>query len=148
MSDSRRIVEINGVKVEVDLREAKRVEAFRIGDPVKILHKGRYNGDKWRVSPGIVAGFAGFEKLPTITVAYLDTEFGSGELKFGHINAQSEEFELTSATDSDLSIEKGHIVDIFDRQITTKENELKDLQHKKEYFLKNFKRYFAEATNV
>ena len=40
MSDEqKRIVEIGGVKIEVDLRTAKRVDSYRVGDPVKVLTK-------------------------------------------------------------------------------------------------------------
>lgn len=41
--EERRIVEINGVKIEVDMRTAKRVDSFRVGDNVKVLDKD-YNG--------------------------------------------------------------------------------------------------------
>ena len=32
-------IEINGVKLEIDLRTAKRVDTFKIGDNVKVLKK-------------------------------------------------------------------------------------------------------------
>ena len=42
--EEKRIVEIDGVKIEVDLRTAKRIDTFRVGDNVKVLCK-EYNGD-------------------------------------------------------------------------------------------------------
>ena len=39
MADEKRIIEIDGMKVEVDLRHAKRVDTFKVGDNVKILDK-------------------------------------------------------------------------------------------------------------
>ena len=47
--DNKRIVEIDGVKIEVDLRKAKRVDSFQVGDNVKILEK-KYNDDYWNDS--------------------------------------------------------------------------------------------------
>ena len=35
--DNKRIIEINGIKMEVDLRNAKRIDTFKVGDPVKVL---------------------------------------------------------------------------------------------------------------
>lgn len=37
--DQKRIIEVNGVKLEVDLRNARRVDEFRVGSPVKVLVK-------------------------------------------------------------------------------------------------------------
>ena len=39
------IIEINGLKLEIDLRSAKRIDSFRVGDNVKILRKD-YNSYK------------------------------------------------------------------------------------------------------
>lgn len=36
------IIEINGVKLEIDLRHAKRIDNLRVGDTVKVLRK-RYD---------------------------------------------------------------------------------------------------------
>jgi hypothetical protein len=36
MEENKRIVEIDGVKIEVDLRSAKRIDTFRVGDNVKV----------------------------------------------------------------------------------------------------------------
>lgn len=41
MDDGKRIIEIDGVKIEVDLRTAKRIDTYRVGDNVKILNKDR-----------------------------------------------------------------------------------------------------------
>ena len=35
--EEKRIVEIDGVKIEVDLRTAKRIDTFAVGDNVKVL---------------------------------------------------------------------------------------------------------------
>ena len=46
----KRIIEINGVKLEVDLSQARVVENYRIGDNVKIL-QNEY-GSSWTDKKG------------------------------------------------------------------------------------------------
>ena len=41
-----RVIEINGIKVEVDLRTAKQINQYKVGDNVKLLIKSGYgNGN-------------------------------------------------------------------------------------------------------
>ena len=56
--ENKRIVEIDGVKIEVDLRSAKRIDTFKVGDNVKVLCKD-YN-NQFKVKPGIITDFANF----------------------------------------------------------------------------------------
>ena len=35
--EEKRLVEINGIKMEVDMRSARRVDTFKVGDNVKVL---------------------------------------------------------------------------------------------------------------
>ena len=60
----KRIIEIDGVKVEVDLTTARRIDTFRIGDNVKIYEK-----DSKKISCGIITVFDNFKDEPSITVA-------------------------------------------------------------------------------
>ena len=41
--EEKRIIDINGMKMEVDLRTAKRIDTFKVGDNVKVLAT-EYNG--------------------------------------------------------------------------------------------------------
>ena len=41
--EGKTMVEIDGVKMEVDLRTARRIDTFAVGDNVKVLCKD-YNG--------------------------------------------------------------------------------------------------------
>ena len=34
--EEKRIIDINGMKMEVDLRTAKRIDTFKVGDNVKV----------------------------------------------------------------------------------------------------------------
>ena len=38
-----REIEIGGIKMQIDLRQAKRIDTFKVGDSVKILKKGDRN---------------------------------------------------------------------------------------------------------
>jgi hypothetical protein len=50
-----RIVEINGVKLELDMRQAKlqSIDTFKVGDSVKVLIK-EY-GDSYKTHAGVIA---------------------------------------------------------------------------------------------
>lgn len=39
MEEYKKIVEINGIKMEVDMRHAKTIDTYKIGDRVKVLVK-------------------------------------------------------------------------------------------------------------
>ena len=45
-NENIRTIEINGIKLEVDLRTAKRIDQFKVGDNVKVLKKngGNFQG--------------------------------------------------------------------------------------------------------
>lgn len=140
MSDENiRIVEINGVKVEVDLRTAKRVDQFKIGDPCKVLVKD-YSG--YKAHHGVIVSFDEFENLPTITVCYLDGGYSPG-LKFAYINSKTEDTEIAPAND-EILVEKADIVEQLDSDIIKKQAELDDLKRKKAYFLNRFGAVWGE----
>ncbi len=137
------IIEINGIKLEVDLRTAKKVEEYRVGDTVKVLKK-EY-GDSYKSYPGMIVGFDPFKDLPTIIVAYIDHSYSGVEIKFAYLNTQTEGIEICHTDSLDMAVDKGRVVDALDQQIAKKQEEVKDIQHKKDYFLRNFARYFEEA---
>lgn len=143
MSEDKRIVEINGIKIEVDLRTAKRVDCYKVGDRVKVLTK-RY-GDAWDVQYGVIVAFDEFVALPSITVCYIDSGY-VGDMKFACINSQSKDIEIAPCND-DVLIEKAEILRRFDAQIEAKQAEIRDLQSKRNYFLARFGAWFKpEAT--
>ncbi len=135
MSD-KTIIEINGVKLEVDLRQAKKIEDFKIGDNVKILIK-EYS-DSYKSHPGVIVGFDNFERLPTIVICYCDVSYSKAEIKFVYLNAQSKDVEICHMA----SHEKA--TDYLDREIASKEKDLIDLKHKKEYFITHYERSFEK----
>jgi hypothetical protein len=137
------IVEINGVKMEVDLRQAKIVhENLRVGTKVKVLVRSDYSEPQ--VWPGVIVGFEPFPSLPTIIVAYMDTSY-SGGLKFAHINStSSKKYELVPSVDDELPIAKEDVLSRFDRDIEKKEAELGDLKAQRAFFLRHFNTHFEQ----
>jgi hypothetical protein len=73
MTETNKIIEINGVKFEVDGRTAtlRQIDTIRIGARVKVLKK-KY-GDDYEVHHGVVVGFEPFKEAPTFIIAYIET---------------------------------------------------------------------------
>lgn len=137
------IVEINGTKFQVDMRVATRIEELRIGDRVRVLHKVGYSKEI-KVSSGIIVGFEPFKQLPTIIVAYIEEDWSSVGLKFIYFNSSLEEFQIIKSIDEDdLSINKADLLSKIDRDISKKEEELKEMNRKKKFFLDNFSKYWT-----
>jgi hypothetical protein len=143
MEQQTTIIEVNGVKLEVDLRTAKRVDQLRIGDRVKCLAKN-YNG--MSTHAGVVVGFEPFPSLPTIVVAYLDTGYASGTLKFQSFNKETKDFEIVSDLDNNaLEVDKASILAGFAREEAKLEQDLQNVRDKRNFFLAHFGRYFNTA---
>lgn len=141
MSENKQIIEVNGVKLEVDMRYARRVEELRIGSPVKVLHKKGYEG--FKVSPGVIIGFEPFADLPTILVAYVDDSWSSVDVKVISINSKQTDYDIVASVDPDFAVDKNQIISRFERQIATKEREIADIREKMAYFETNFKAFWA-----
>lgn len=146
MSNETTIIEINGVKMEVDLRHAKLVhENIKVGSKVKLLEKNGYGAQS--VYPGVVIGFENFQTMPTIIVAYVKGGYGSDcGLLIAYVNSSkqaTEKWEMVPSYDDDLPVRKGEVLAYFDRESNKKRAELEDLEAKREAFLLHFNSYFA-----
>ena len=142
MSDQKRIIEINGVKFEVDTRQMKRVDRFRVGDRVKVLTE-KY-GDTFEVHSGVIVGFTLFEKLPTATVVYLDISYSETKLIFLSYNSKSKDVEIAADYDETLQVNKGDVLARLDNEVENKKQEIEEIERKKAYFLKHFEMYFSD----
>lgn len=136
----KRIIEIEGVKLEVDLRDAKQVDHYRVGDRVKILI--RESEKVHKVYSGVIVGYENFKSLPTIVVCYMKNDWQGARLEFGFINADNTSVELVPAADDLMGFGKEEVLRRMDKAIADKEAEIKDLQGKRGYFLKHFDLYF------
>jgi hypothetical protein len=129
------IIEINGVKLEIDLSSAKRVDEFRVGDNVKVLTK---DYSTYKSHLGIIVGFDNFKNLPTIIVAYLSIEYSKAEVKFVYINSQSEGYEICHMNKDEKLLDKVTALDFLDREVTRAEATLNELKLKREFFIEKY----------
>lgn len=141
MESEKQVIEVNGVKLEIGLRYARKIDHFKIGDKVKILIK-EYSS--YKSCPGIIAGFDAFTERPTIIVAYIDMNYREAALKFAHINKDSEGIEICPAHEFELQFSKADMLSFMDSEIQRVEISANELRKKKEYFLENFNKYFED----
>lgn len=143
-NSEKTIIEINGVKLEVDLRQAKVIENYKVGDNVRLLV--REYGDKFKTCPAVIVTFDNFKNLPTIVVAYLEMGYNTAEIKFAHVNKESkDQFELAPANYiDDTRFQKANVLDFMAKEILKKEQEIEDIKRKREYFERHFATYFKD----
>ena len=139
MDKDIRIVEINGVKVEVDMRYAKRIDQFRVGDTVKVLDN---RNDRNEIKTGVITDFAMFKELPTIMVAvYKAGDYWSKPtIEFVTYNNNTEGIEIVGVSQEEVIVSRETIVQKFDDEIMKKRSELDDLIIKRDTFVKYFGR--------
>lgn len=137
-----REIEINGIKLEVDLRTCKQITTYKVGDNVKILKK---NGcSNHQVYSGVIVDFVNFKELPAIVVAYFDQSYYGTDIKFETITKDSDDIEIAPSLPHELELNKDRVLDKFDVSIAAKQREVDELVQKKEYFIKNFSKFFME----
>lgn len=139
MDDNKKIIEINGVRLEVDLRSARRIDEFKVGDSVKVLDN---RNDKNLVRSGVITDFANFKELPTIMVAmYTPPDYWSKpSIEFIPYNANTENIEIVAVSAEEIIVSRETIVQKFDDEIAKKRDELNDLIIKRDTFVKYFGR--------
>ena len=149
MEDNKRIIEIDGVKIEVDLRSARRVDTFKVGDNVKVLCK-EYS-DKYVVRPGIITDFANFKEKPTIVVAVFNEGGWSStpSISFIHIyEGMEDKYEIVLTSDEEIKLTKEGVIEKFEREINKKRNEAQDLENQLNYFKKHFLKTKDEVSDA
>ena len=138
MEDNKKIIEIDGVKIEVDLRTAKRIDSFKVGSPVQVLDK-TYSDTK--VKSGIITDFCEFAELPTIVIAIFEEGSWSSapSIKFVHYNTKTcKDYEIVGASDDEVKVSRDGVIEKFEREIQKKKNEWQDLQNQLDYFKEHF----------
>ena len=134
----KRIVEIDGVKIEVDMRTAKVIEAYKVGDKVKVLIKSY--GDTFDMYPGVIMGFYEFKDLPCIEVAYLR----HSDIQLKTLNAVSKDISIAPISEAELIMDRQDVISRLNKDIENKKREALDLECKRDYFLKHFDTYFSD----
>lgn len=140
-----RTIEINGVKLDIDLRYAtvRKTDALRVGSKVKVLSK-TYGG--YDVKPGVVIGFDAFQKLPSIQIAVASP---SGDLySVLTFNANTTETEIVLASDEEILLDRDAMLKNFDRQIGAKERELEAIRDRKVLFERHFGEAFVSGAPI
>lgn len=141
--EDKRIIEINGIKVEVDMRTAKRVDTYRVGDAVKVLDK-RY--DEAKFLPGVIVDFAEFEKTPAIEIMVLEDSYGGVDVKFISVTANKKcNYEIIHYSPYENLFGMENVVRKFDRLIDQKQLELAEMKRKREYFINDFRKAFEQT---
>jgi len=138
-------IEINGIRYEVKIDEATRIETFKVGDTVKVLVK-EYN-DNYKSKYGVILGFDDFKDFPNIQVAVLDIEYSSAKITILDINPSTEKdnkYRITRVIDKNLLIDKAEVLRMMDMETEKKRQEVFELERKKTYFLERFNAYFEE----
>ena len=141
MSDMT-VVEVNGIKLEVDLRYAKRIDTLRVGSKVKVLVKSDYAEPD--VHTGVVVGFEPFESLPTVIICYLKVSYSAASLEFAYVNSKSgKKYDIIVAVDDDLPVKKADVLAQMDVEVEKKRQEIAEIERKRAYFLQHFNAYFS-----
>lgn len=134
-----RTIEIEGVKLQVDMRTAKKVEAYRVGDKVKVLIK---DYSSYKSHPGIIVGIDAFKNLPTVVIAYiadpLHYDGSGGKVSFAYLNAQTKGVEICPMEDADIVPTRETMIAYFDRALAVKRKEIDDIVMRREYFLRQY----------
>ena len=143
MGEDKRIIEINGVKLEVDMRSARRIDEFKVGDSVKVLDQ---RNDKNEMRSGVITDFANFKDLPTMMVAiYKEGSYWEKPtIEFIPFNANTEGIEIVGVSAEEIIVSRDTIVQKFDDEIAKKRDELNDLIIKRDTFVK----YFGKGQEV
>lgn len=141
MSEHIKQIEINGIKVEVDLRTCKVVDTYRIGDNVKVLKK---EYDNYSVYSGVIVDFVAFKERPALVVAYFRQDYGGVSIQFETITSESKDIEIAPCLPHELTINKNRVIDKFNLGIEAKEREADELRQKRDYFIENFSKFFEQ----
>ena len=144
MENTKQIIEINGIKLEVDLREAVVIDNYKVGDVVKVLVK-EYS-DNYNSYMGQIIGFDNFKTTPTINIAYIKPSYSTCELVFLSYNSNSKDIEITKDFNQEYrTINKQTIIDKFDTEKAKHLEEIRKIEWQKQYFIDNFNKYFKEC---
>lgn len=146
MDETKRIITVNGIKMEVDLRQAKVVDNYRVGDMVKVLNK-EYN-DSYKVYPGIVTDFFVTEKEDgtceaAIQILALKKDYSSVDLVFMVYGENTKNFSISHFNEYEKKFDQAQIDGLFDNEITKFQEQIRVLETKQSAY----KELFCGVTN-
>ena len=141
LNEFEREIEIDGVKVAVDMRTVKKIDVYRVGDNVKVLKKSY---DNYRTYSGVIVDFVNFKELPAIVVAYFNQDYSGTSIEFETITKDTKDIEIAPCLPHELSINKNRVIDKFNYEIEQQQHKVDELKAKRDYFLENFGKFFEE----
>ena len=141
LKEFEREIEIDGVKVAVDMRTVKKIDVYRVGDNVKVLKKSY---DNYHTYSGVIVDFVNFKELPAIVVAYFVQDYSSTSIEFVTITKDTKDIEIAPCLPHELSINKNRVIDKFNYEIEQQQHKVDELKAKRDYFLENFGKFFEE----
>ena len=144
LKEFEREIEIDGVKVAVDMRTVKKIDVYRVGDNVKVLKKSY---DTYHTYSGVIVDFVNFKELPAIVVAYFIQDYSSTSIEFETITKDTKDIEIAPCLPHELSINKNRVIDKFNYEIEQQQHRVDELKAKRDYFLENFGKFFEEEKN-
>jgi hypothetical protein len=141
MAKQTKIVEIGGVKLEVDLRYCRTIEHFVIGQNVKVLKKGYSSYD---IYSGVIVSFDNFVNMPTIIVACLKTDSYEPDIFLVNINSATTDVEIVPMATDEILFDKKYLLEKFDQHIMKKQGEIDDIKAKRQYFVDRYNTAFED----
>lgn len=141
LNEFEREIEIDGVKVAVDMRTVKKIDVYRVGDNVKVLKKSY---DTYHTYSGVIVDFVNFKELPAIVVAYFNQDYSGTSIEFETITKDTKDIEIAPCLPHELSINKNRVIDKFNYEIEQQQHKVDELKAKRDYFLENFGKFFEE----
>ena len=95
---------------------------------------------------GVVIGFEPFESLPTIIIAATKMEYGEAKIDFVYYNSKASDVEIVVANDNDeAALDKTQFLEHINKEIRKKEEEIKELKHREQFFINKFACYWSEV---
>ena len=137
-----KIIEVNGVKMEVDMRTAKvaKLELYKVGTAIRVLKK-EYNDD-YKAYAGVIIGVDQFTERPSILIAYLKPGYSDCEICFLSFNKDTKDTEICPADNTFIPFQRSTIEEQLNRKVLSAEQNLSEEKAKREYFTKYFEKYF------
>ena len=106
--------------------------------------KKEYNND-FRVFSGVIVDFVAFKERPAIVVEYFDNDYTGVNIRFETITKDTTGIEIAPCLPHEMTINKDRVIDKFNYAIDKAQHEVDELKQKRDYFIKNFSKFFEET---
>ena len=131
-------MKIGRIEIECEI-QAKETNHYKVGDKIKLMKK---EYDKFKVFPGVIVDVTPFD-LPTLTIAYIDADSYNIPIKFLYYNDNSEDIQIHPATEHDLLLNPGFVLEAINQEIRKREVEIAELERKRNFIANNLEKFFG-----